>query len=141
HEDKIAMFANLRQHRTDAHRVFGRGGAWSTSEVEHRIRRVFRAGRGQDENVQTDLAAFAGGAVLKHFEGTALRFAFDVRRLTRRQLERRLDHESPSTADDLRSDNKGDDEEDCKTKLFTHGISLAGTKVGAGIPVITRNSL
>src|SRR5689334_16850823 len=127
------MFANRSEHRRYADSVFGCRRAWTTGEVDHRIRFAFRARRGQHEDVQTDLASGARGAVLKHLERAALCFALDVRRLTRLQLERTLRNQTPFAADDLRRDDKHEDDDECKTERFTHGISLSQAKLGASI--------
>src|SRR5215212_143968 len=37
HEDQIAMFAHASEHLSNAGRIFGGGGTWTTSEIEQRV--------------------------------------------------------------------------------------------------------
>ena len=75
------MLANVCEGVRDATRVLGGGRTWTTGEVDEWIGFTFIARGRENEDVETDLAAFLRGAVFVNFESAALRGSGNVWRL------------------------------------------------------------
>ncbi len=72
YKQQVAMLTDLCEFRREADGIFGRGGAWSTREVDHRIGLAFVSGCGKEKDIKTDLPALLCGAVFVHLESAAL---------------------------------------------------------------------
>jgi hypothetical protein len=78
YKQQVAMLTDLCEFRREADGIFGRGGAWSTREVDHRVGLASVSGCREEKYVQTDLPAFLCGAVFVDLESAALRWAWNT---------------------------------------------------------------
>src|SRR5688500_8220132 len=122
-EHEVAMLMDVAEQSREVTRRSRRGGSRTPVEVEHRIRST-RAERRQDDQVDGDLPARPGGAVLPYQIAAAARVAAVVRCLTGDQLDARLRERVLLTAN-AAADGERCEEEEKTAKKHEPGAAHA----------------